>query len=455
VRLAVLLHAWPPEQLGGTELSTRRLVHALVSRGHEVLVLAGTLEFSHPPSVRRRREVEPVTGRPYTVALVERSDPYFDHWQKHRCPGSTRAVLDLLREHRIEVLHLQHWLRSSSDIVRRAALQGVPTVASLHDHATTCLLGWRVHPVERRACERVFDPLGCARCAAQVPPFTPWKSLDQQAVAAGERAAAFEAELAATARVLVPSLAHGELLVRMGLEVQSLLTVPPLVPVHLRRAEPLPAPGPGRPLRIGAWGLSDEAKGGGLLREAARRLEGRVELVLAGHAAGEAETGVEVHGAYTPGDLAEHPVTQVHAAASGTIALESFGLVASEAQALGLPLVLPLAGAFSERFSEGEGVLFYEQGSAAGLAAVLERLASEDGLLTLLRRRLPPVEEDEGQVIEFLERLYQQVADDGPPAVEAPAWYEDRMAELAAQAWDDEVKRRTRADLGFQDEGGA
>ena len=455
MRLAILLHAWPPEQLGGTELSTRRLVHALVARGHDVLVVAGTLEFSHPPSVRRRREVEPATGRPYTVALVERSDPYFDHWQKHRCPGSSRAIAELLREHRIEVLHLHHWLRSSSDVVRRVGRLGIPTVATLHDHATTCLLGWRVHPVERKACERTFDPLGCARCAGAVPPHTPWLGLDRQAVAASERAEALAAELRATARVLVPSLAHGELLVRMGLPAANLVAVPPLVPVDLLPREPLPSPAKGTPLRVGAWGISDEAKGGTLLREATRRLAGRVELVLAGHAAGEPEPGIEVHGTFAPEELQGHPVTDVHVAASGTIALESYGLVASEAQALGLPLVLPLAGAFAERFSEGEGVLFYEQGSAEGLAAVLERLATEPGLLEAVRGRVRPAEENEATIVELLEGLYRQAVVEGPPEAPAPAWYEDRLAELAAEAWDDEVKARTRADLGFDDEVGS
>ena len=174
--------------------------------------------------------------------------------------------------------------------------------------------------------------------------------------------------------------------------------------------------------------------------------------MLAGHAAGEPEPGVEVRD-LRPEELQGHPVTDVHVAASGTIALESYGLVASEAQALGLPLV-PWRVPSAERFSEGEGVFFYEQGSAAGLAAVLERLATEPGLLEVVRGRAVPAEDDEATIVDLLEGLYRRPRR-GPPEAPAPAWYEDRLAELAAEAWDDEVKARTRADLGSEDEAGA
>lgn len=454
MRVALLVHGWPPEQVGGTELSTRRLARELVARGHDVLVIAGTLQFSHPPAVRRQREIEPSTGRAFLVAHVERSDPYFDHWQKHRAPRSGRAVEELLREHGAEVLHVHHWVRSTSDVVRRAARAGIPTLVSLHDHATTCLLGWRVHPTERKACTRPFDALGCATCAANVPPRTPWLDAHQQAVAAGQRQAELAAELRAAARVLVPSLSHGEQLLRLGLPPVHLVAVPPLTPVALEPSLPLAGPGPGEPLRVGAWGLSDAAKGTALLRSAAAQLGSKVHLVLAGLAAGEPTENIEVHGVYAPEDLQEHPVTKVHVAVSATTALESYGLVASEAIALGLPLVLPLAGAFEERFSDGEGVLFHAQGDAADLTRVLGRLAQERGLVDVLRRHLPAPDSSEPQVIEHLLDLYARAVRQGPPDVPAPDWFAERMEQAAMDAWDEEVKRRRPEDLGLSSEGG-
>jgi len=452
VRIALAVHGWPPEQVGGTELSTRALARALAANGHEVLVIAGTLEFSHPPSVRRGREQDPVSGNSFSVVKIERSDPYFDHWQKHRAPRTSRVAVELMVEHRIEVLHVHHWVRLSTDLVRRAARAGIPSLVSLHDHYATCLLGWRVHPTEEAVCKRKFAPLACSLCAAAVPPRTPWLPLEEQALSAATRMQAIAAELDAARCILVPSMAHAESLLFLGLPQHHLIVVPPLAPVSLTPRDPLPAPVGKEPLLVGAWGLSDDAKGVSLLKAAARRLKGRVHLVLAGLAAGESEPWIETYGAYAPEDLAEHPVTRVHVAAVASLALESHGLVASEGQALGLPLVLPLMDALAERFSDGEGVLFYEQGDEDDLTAVLDRLARERGLLEILGRRVHPEGDLFDQTVEHIQALYGRTLREGAPDVPPEEWFEERMAQETMDAWDEALKAAPRSSLGLPDE---
>lgn len=452
MRIALAVHGWPPEQMGGTELSTRALARALVAQGHDVLVLAGTLEFSHPPSVRREREQDPVSGKSFSVVKIERSDPYFDHWQKHRAPRSSKVAVDLMREHKTEVLHVHHWVRLSSDLVRQAARAKIPALVSLHDHYATCLLGWRVYPADKTVCTRKFEPLACSRCASSVPPRTPWLPVEEQAMRAATRRQELGAELTAACRILVPSLAHAESLLRLGLPQHNMIVVPPLAPVQLTPTRPLAVPTPGEPLRVGAWGMSDEAKGASLLKAAVRRLKGRVQLVLAGRCAGEPEEWIETHGAYKPEDLAGHPVTRVHVAACASLAMESYGLVASEGQALGLPLVLPLADAFVERFSDGEGVLFFEQGDEDDLTAVLDRLAREEGLLETQRRRVAAEPDLFAQTVEHTEALYARALREGPPAVPEEAWFEERMAQQSMDAWDEALKSASREDLGLPED---
>jgi glycosyltransferase involved in cell wall biosynthesis len=452
MRIALAVHGWPPEQMGGTELSTRALAWALVAAGHDVLVLAGTLEFSHPPSVRREREVEPTTGTSFRVVKIERSDPYFDHWQKHRAPRSSCVAVELMQEHKTEVLHVHHWVRLSTDLVRRAARAGIPAMVSLHDHYATCLLGWRVHPQEKAICKREFSAVGCSQCAGAVPPRTPWLPAEEQAMRAATRMQELAAELACARRILVPSLAHAESLLSLGLPGHNMTVVPPLAPARLTLQKTWTAPKPGQPLRVGAWGLSDEAKGVTLLKAAARRLGGRVHLVLAGHATGESEPWIETFGAYAPEDLADHPVTQVHVAACASLAMESYGLVASEAQSLGLPLVLPLIDVFSERFSDMQGVLFFEQGSEDDLTAVLDRLARERGLLEIQRRKIVREDDLYEQTVEHMQALYARTMRKGPPKVPEETWFEERMAQEAMDAWDEALKVAPRSALGLPDE---
>jgi hypothetical protein len=82
-------------------------------------------------------------------------------------------------------------------------------------------------------------------------------------------------------------------------------------------------------------------------------------------------------------------VSEVHAIVSGSLAPESYGLVLDEARELGLPALLPHAGAFVERGREGEGVLFYASGDPDSLASAILRLVREEHLLDELRARIP------------------------------------------------------------------
>jgi glycosyltransferase involved in cell wall biosynthesis len=456
VRIALAVHGWPPELRGGTELGTRAMAYALVREGHEVLVIAGTLEHADPPRSHRTRELEPDSGRPFTVARIERPDLYFDHWQKGRSAPVGRAFDALLADFRPDVLHLQHWLRLSTDLVRRAARVGIPSVVTLHDHTTTCLLNWRAHPVEQAPCLRTFDPMGCAACAGHVPPKTPWVGLEQQIVRAASRQQDLGSELRVARAVIVPSQAHGESLLHLGLAPRSLLVVPPFGGVTFT-----PRPAPEDPavdgaLRVGAWGLSSPAKGAALIRQAVAEVDAPlpIELHLAGADAGEMVSGVhgnrvQVHGVYEPADLAVHAVTNVHLAVVGSLAEESHCLVADEAHALGLPLALPLSGAFPERFSEGDGVWFYPAADAGGLARLLDRAARDSEALGALRERVRPPDQDTAARVKLLVELYAEVVREGPPEVAVAEWFEEKLTETETAAWDTALSQSDPSELGF------
>ena len=451
MRIALVVHGWPPELRGGTELGTRAIAHALVREGHEVLVIAGTLEHGDPPRSQRSRELEPRTGRPFAVTRIERPDLYFDHWQKGRSVPVGRAFDALLSEFRPDVLHLQHWLRLSTDLVRRAARLGIPAVVTLHDHTTTCLLNWRAHPIDQAPCSREFDPMGCAACAGQVAPKTPWVGLEQQIVRAAARQQDLEAELRAARAVFVPSQAHGESLLRLGLTPRNLLVLPPFGGGALTPRTPPGDPASVGALRVGAWGLSSPAKGAALIRRAAALVDAPVpiELHLAGSAAGEPSPGVHVHGAYEPEDLTTHAVTDVHLAVIGSLAEESHSLVADEAHALGLPLALPLSGAFPERFSEGDGVWFYPAADAAGLARLFDRAARDPEALGALRERVTTPDQNPAARVEFLLEIYVAVAKEGPGQVAPAEWFEEKLVETESAAWDVALSQADPADLGF------
>jgi len=111
-----------------------------------------------------------------------RSDLHPQHWQKSWHPATTRALRKLLRELRIEVLHVLGWRGLSRDLVHGAARERVPAVISLQDASASCLLGTRQLP-QGGACEAPAGPSPCLRCAAGVEPRTPWVPPDAQFLA--------------------------------------------------------------------------------------------------------------------------------------------------------------------------------------------------------------------------------------------------------------------------------
>jgi glycosyltransferase involved in cell wall biosynthesis len=197
-------------------------------------------------------------------------------------------------------------------------------------------------------------------------------------------------------------------------------------------------------LRVGSWGHYAEHKGLDLLIDAVRACEGRVELRLAGGVVlpeyrkqlEERARGLPIvfDDAFAAHELAAHRVSDVHVFASGSRARESWGLVVDEAFALGLPVVLPNAGAFEERVGRHAAARLYEQGSSAALAAVLLELASDPARVAALAAAVPKraqLERTGDDHARALLPLYAAACESGAPATDAVF---DDARDLAEQA---------------------
>ncbi len=467
MKLALVLHGYPPELLGGTESAVRELAHGLAHAGHEVVVVAGTLR--HEQGFRRSLELDdPGRGAaPIRVHRIHRADLYFDHWQKSGSARASLAFRDVLREERPELVHVHHWIRLSRDLVHRAALERIPAVVTLHDLWSTCLVTFRVKPESGEFCEAKLAPSPCLRCAAQVPPRTPWLSFEAQGVALLERSADLARELELARAVLAPTAAHAAAVLRyLGLAHERLevRVVPNGRDLGLRARAPLAEPGASGKLVLGAWGHLYRLKGADTLLRAVRALRDptRVAVQFAG---GEPDPafarelrglaqGLDVtfHGPYASAELDRHPVSAVHAFVSGTKAHESYGLVLDEAVALGLPLVLPRSGAYAERLQEGQGALFYAPGDERALAAVLQRLLEQAGLLAQLRGALPAPSAFTPSVADNVRAhlaLYDEALRAGPRDDVRAVSERERIWQAHEDAWGRELARRTGEELGF------
>lgn len=459
MKVLFAVHGYPPELRGGTEGSTQALARSAAAHGIEVMVVAGSLEHGEEFSISEEVDRDPRTAAGVRVRRMHRSDLYFDHWQKLHSDEVGRAFSNILEEWRPDVVHVMHWLRLSDDLVLRAARAGIPSLVTLNDHLSSCLLSLRVHPERRAPCEEAHSALVCMACAGALPPRTPWVPLEQQMILFGERKAQLDRELDLALYNIVPSQAHGEALARHTGRCQSALVIPPASAGRLSPCAPLPTPDSGQPLRLGLWSGGGAAKGALSILSALMRVVGAglsvpIELHLAGIepldvSALDLPKGLRCiqHGPFNHEDLGQHPVTKVHAALVGSLAPESYGLVADEAFELGLPILLPAAPALVERFQDQEGVEFYDQANEESLVAALGGLCARLPLALPARGDIAPgMEAITAMHMGLWERACSAPA---PEGVSAESWFESRLRSEAQASWDRQCSQASAQDLGL------
>lgn len=159
-------------------------------------------------------------------------------------------------------------------------------------------------------------------------------------------------------------------------------------------AQARPARPPGRPVRLLFVGRIDEPrKGFGVLIEALRRLEAErpgdfaLTAVGGGELWREAARGLPVTFAgEAPDDALGAFYDQADIACVPSLGGESFGLVALEALAHGVPVVASAIRGYRDWLDGAGAGMLAPPGDAAGLAAAIGRLAGEPGRLAAAGR---------------------------------------------------------------------
>ncbi len=398
-----------PDFEGGTERVARAHAEALAARGHRVRVVAGT-----DAAWDGRERIEARVGPLEVVFLPRRPEEHFDLTLDRPRIG---ALLQAEAEG-ADLVHLHHAATLVGDPVRRLA-RGAPVVWTWHDHFATCPRFFRWRP-DGGSCPEPEDLARGAvgECVACVAPDAPGIGPEVLAAGLGARLEAARRELAAAARVLVPSEAHR----RMVAAFAGAAAAPEVLPHGLLFEPPAgparPPRSPGEPLRVLHAGHRTRAKGTHVLVEAlAAAPPGSVELILAGR---EVEPGYDDTLRAAAGGLALRwfgPFSQgdwpalaegADLAAFPSLAAESYGLVVDEALALGLPVLVSDRGALPERIG-GRGRVLPAGDPRAWRAALLELAADRASLARLAAGRAADLS-GPGRTAERLEALYAALA---------------------------------------------
>ncbi len=375
-RLGLVVHGQPPELVGGTERLVAGLARDLQAQGHEVEIFSGSIEWR--PQLETARDA----SGPVPVTRVHRHDLFFERWDKLENPLVEAAYLRWLDDFRPDLVHVHHWARLTTTLVRAARARGLPVVLSLHDLLASCPRYHRVK-ADLSFCEVPPSPEACRHCAPR------WRFQGDAEIDASVRAFAADlrAEVAAADARLAPTAGHAaRLLAWLGLSVPCTALPPASEPALSPASRPLGArpATPADPLRVGTFGHLHPLKGVEVLLDAQAALPDPrvVELHVWGaaptpeqDAALRSRAGsrrVAWHGAYAPADLSG---AALDAAVVPTLCAESYSFALDEACALGVPVLATDLGALRDRATAR--VRLFPRGDARALAAELQRLATD------------------------------------------------------------------------------
>jgi glycosyltransferase involved in cell wall biosynthesis len=379
MRILYVTAHYPPDFVSGATLQVQRLAETMAAMGHEVAVFSGCIaDADLADGEVRRHQQGPITV--HWIGTVSRIEQDVDeNWQN---PHATRAIAELLRSFRPEVVHGHALQTLGADVVSLAAGSGVPTVVTMHDFWWWCP---RLFLVDRelRPCDglRAESTCACARDAS-------WRR---------QRRAVLAPTLAMADLVLVPSEAMARALRTAGIHVEQLeVDENDVDPGSLAGTVDGPVAAPSSDVRFLYVGGDAAVKGRDVVVSAGARLAPLPgwRLDLRGVPAPlrsrwrrrRADPRIRYLPAYPP-EATAAVLADADVLVIASIARESFSIAAREALGAGLAVITSdCLGPEEVVVDDGNG-LVVPTGDDAALADAMRALVEDRDLLARLRRR--------------------------------------------------------------------
>jgi len=410
VRVFYLVHQYPPEHVGGTELYTRSLARELSQRGHQITVF-------------HRRNVVGVGQKVWSDEGVRVWSAWAGALNPTRCflatfgePALERALERALDESQPDLVHVQHLMGLPVTLLRMIRRRGIPFVITLHDFWWVCANAQLLTNDRNQVCAGPRAYVNCTRCAlarsgqARFLPALPaiagllaWRNhLLRQGLSSAE------VLLSPTEFVSHWYAAHGTPKAKLA-----------VMPLGVDRHMPIPLlePRPEGPMRFVYIGGIAPQKGVHVIVEAFRELRGDTELWIAGDEAFDPAYTQQLRSRASPRvcflgklDRAEvwRTLKSADAAVIPSLWYETFSLIAHEAFAAGVPVLASRLGALAEVVKDGLDGLLIPPGDVSAWRTALQSLIDDPGRLAFLRAQVRPpltVEQHASQI----EALYGQL----------------------------------------------
>jgi glycosyltransferase involved in cell wall biosynthesis len=358
LRILHVVHGFPPDAIGGTELHVRDLAEAQAN-DHDVAVFTRVRRPDAPDLV-----LVPLAqvGNLQVLGFNHLDRAGTSFLERTRFAPAEAAFAGAWEQFRPDVVHVHHLSGLSAGILEISAARGARVVLTVHDHALACPRGQRIRldldpcPVlDRDRCVKCVSPawIEAARSPRRAKALVGLFRSGEGRRLFAERDAHLKQTLDRVSAFVAPSRSAADLFVEFHPAARPRMHV---VPHGIRsHGAWLPSP-PGNPFRVGYFGALLPSKGVLMLADVAARLSDlpvRIVMNGAGSASTMAEIrkrgrgGVDVPGPYRPEQLSER-MSAVHAVAVPSLWPETFSIAVREAWAHRRPVLASETGGLVE-----------------------------------------------------------------------------------------------------------
>lgn len=416
-RVAFVVHKFPPENLGGTEIYCWSLARELVRSGHHVHIFYPTPDLL-PGEERIEREGINLWRVPLPESRTQ-ENPISQYWHTFRDGEIELAFRRFLAEVQPEVVHFQHVQGVSARLIELAA--GIPRIVTLHDYWYFCANSQLIRP-DRSPCDGPDEGCrSCVDCATERADLTWMRSLRPLVALPFAYRNHYLRRLASEVDLFIaPSEFLRRQYIRQGFPAERIVVIENgLDEEKLAPSEDRIAPPPATRPHFGFLGSLAWQKGIHVLIEAFNTLGDQASLTIYGSETIFPDYVEELKA------LATHPnirfagpvdprhvgdvLRQVDCLVVPSLWYENSPLVIQEAFGVGTPVVASRLGALAEKVREGKAGRLFNPGSVEDLAEVLQELSEAPETLAAMARETIPAPAMDLHAASLL-RLYQRLS---------------------------------------------
>ncbi|MBK8905039.1 MAG: glycosyltransferase family 4 protein [Anaerolineaceae bacterium] len=388
MRILHLVHQYPPDHVGGTELYTVWLSRALQQQGHDVAIFH---RRSADGTGLARREEDSIS---IWSAWHGRFQPTNRLLSTFRSQPLLHSFQQVIADFQPDVVHVEHLMGLPTQLLTFLHAQHIPYVVTLWDFWWICANAQLLTNYDQTLCTGPDRFLNCARCAlarANLPQFPP--AIPALALPLSWRNGRLRQALQHASQLIAPAEFVKQWYVDHGLPAAQIEVLPPGLDHPEKPAVP-----PHAPFRVGYIGGLSWQKGVHVLVEAFNQLPETAELWLAGDPDFDPDYVKQLKAVGRPTFLGRlertavwHMLAQVDVVVVPSLWYETFVFVISEAFAMGVPVVASDLGVLAERVRHSVDGLLFPPGDAARLAQALQTLHDDPALQARLRQNILPV----------------------------------------------------------------